>query len=82
MISVVIIATDQRPRFDMTPSVALSATGQQPATHYGAHAWLDDEPKDAADCVVNCLPDGEHVGHFDKVCVSLGLLRIEPEVVR
>ena len=77
MISVVIIATDQKPYFGITPSVSLSATGHMPATHYGAHAWLEDELIDAADCVVDCLPDGDHAGHFDNVCKTLGLSPIE-----
>lgn len=81
MISVVIIATDQKSYFGVTPSVLLSLTGHMPATHYGAHAWLEDEPIDAAGCVVNCIPDGDHAGHFDNVCKTNGLQRLDQEEV-
>lgn len=62
-------------------SVPLSATGAEPATHYGLHAWMDAAPEPHAGETVSARADLAGLAHFAAALSSAGLTRIvSPEV--
>lgn len=59
-------------------SVPLSPTGDEPATHYGLHAWIEDDAviEDMDGRIISVRADV--AGHFAEVCEGMGLTVVTP----